>query len=133
MERNENRPTPQIPWPLVHPPAKLVPNPTKNAPIMTTGHDKSIESGNLLANIAAKKGPDITPIRKTLRQTNSVLSLVKAPFNIPEMPATRPLNNNRTTADKPIIVPPINPEIGVNSVILSCLQVAITMIMLYKY
>ena len=63
MDRIENRPTPQIPCPLVQPLLILVPTPTKNPPMIRVGIFIVIEKGiSLFEKKEYKDGWDLVDV-----------------------------------------------------------------------
>ena len=109
-ERNENRPKPQTPWPLVQPLPKEVPNPTNRPLTINIGSGASISGAGMPLKFSHNTGATIIPIIKESRHAFSGILAVIAPLIMPLIPAIRPRENKRNADDRPISNPPIIAE-----------------------
>jgi len=114
MDLGDNRPMPQIPWPLVQPLPRRVPKPTRKPAVISSPRGKSVrslyESGKTLTK---RNVPVIMPSKKTRRQSHSPAVGVSSSESMPLMPVIRPLKSSITVALRPINKPPDNAVYGV--------------------
>ena len=113
IDLSENRPTPQIPWPLVQPLLTLVPIPTNNPEKITNGKEFLIKNGiSLLINILNIIGPTIKPVRNNKLSILLIFDVRKL-LAIPLTPASLPFPIKNNTTARPIIAPPVKAAKGV--------------------
>ncbi|MNV77396.1 hypothetical protein D3C71_1708100 [compost metagenome] len=58
-ERNDSRPSPQTPWPLVHPPPIWVPTPTSSPPTTSRMGGKPIREGAAAGSQCSASAPAV--------------------------------------------------------------------------
>lgn len=113
-DRIDRRALPQTPCPLVHPLPSCVPSPTKTpARIKKDPCTGNVTSKSSSFQKETRVGPKINPIKKDTRQSLSFFVAVNNPPKIPLMPAIRPTDHMRKTAESPIKAPPTLADIGV--------------------
>lgn len=106
MERMERRETPQIPWPLVHPPLILVPKPTNNPATIDIGIESVLIDSCTVCGIhkTATMDPNTKPTRKSHRQCS--LGFVINDEKIPLNPQIFPTVSISKDTESPIMNPP---------------------------
>ena len=113
IDLSENRPIPQMPWPLVQPLLTLVPIPTSRPEKMINGKESVIKNGiSLLINILNIIGPVIKPIRNNKLSILLIFNVRKL-LAIPLTPANLPFPIKNNTTARPIIAPPAKAVKGV--------------------
>src|SRR5687767_2079256 len=114
-ERAEPRESPQIPWPLVHPPPRRVPKPTSRPPSASTGSESEGATPKALgATRWIATPPSTSPSRNEPRHGRSGQPPTKPPA-IPLMPAILRRPASRSAAARPIKTPPTNAGNGLKA------------------
>src|SRR6185503_9103248 len=106
IDRRDRRETPQMPWPLVHPLPRRVPNPTRRPAATSSGPEPRAAPYAPGATIAPMRPPPTNPARNMTRQPTSPTRGTSAPPRIPLTPAIRPDRMRRRAAAPPMIAPP---------------------------
>lgn len=109
IERGDNLPTPQTPWPLVHPLPSRVPKPTNIPATTSSGTDDVIAIDGVRMSRLATDAPIGSPT------TNAVASFQGGPASairatvatMPLTPAIRPVTRSSRLAAPPISRPPL--------------------------